>query len=149
MEGPLRFARGHERMDLPSGLDTSSINLGDLLNQTPGRECDFGQCLPTVNSLVGADDAAEIGLCVVNPIACGIIFTGAVIAYEIWIHRTQSIPSAPSIDEDCALWRSSTTPGLGTKCYYDCPKLGELCKKYSTTTLCPLHSPSWDLGPCD
>ena len=35
--------------ELPPGLNTSPMSLGDLLSQTPGTECDFGVCAPTGN----------------------------------------------------------------------------------------------------
>ncbi|MGA7634061.1 MAG: RHS repeat-associated core domain-containing protein [Terriglobales bacterium] len=130
--------------ELPSGQN-SPLNLGDLLSQTPGTECDFGLCLPGGNPFVGVDDAAEIGLCVVNPIACGIIFTGAVIAYEIWIHRqTQTVPS-PRIDEACELF-ASKYDGASTECFYTCSQLGELCQ--TVEGKCPRVEWSYNLVPC-
>jgi RHS repeat-associated protein len=132
--------------ELPPGLNTSPLSLGDLLSQTPGTECDFGQCLPG-NSFVGVDDTIEIGLCAANPIACGVIFTGAVIVYEVWKHLpTTQTPQIP-MDQECIL-DFTYSEGPYRKCYYTCPEVGDKCSRKKSTEQCPGTANVADLGPC-
>jgi hypothetical protein len=135
-----------ELSGVPGMPNTSTLSLGGLLSQTPGAECDFGGCLPLGNSVIGVDDAAEIGLCVVNPIACGIIFTGAVIAYEIWRYEQTHSNPGPELDEACELF-ASKFDGKQTECFYNCTELGEMCM--TTSGSCPRFQWSHALSPCD
>jgi hypothetical protein len=70
-------------------LKLRPATLADLLGLSPGTQCDFGVCIPIGNSLTGIEEGAGIGLCAANPLGCAIVFTGAVIAYEIWWHNHQ------------------------------------------------------------
>jgi hypothetical protein len=141
---------------LPSGLGNSPFNLGSLLGLSPGTQCgDLVGCSlgPFGAAFVGVDEAAEVGLCAMNPIACGIVFTAAVIAYEIWLHqqtRTET-QTQQSVDPECSLEKESWDPTTKwSKCYYDCSDLGlgQLCDRIPGSG-CQLSISPSKLGPCE
>src|SRR5439155_10127700 len=122
-----------ETLGLPGGLNTSPLgNLGYLFGLVPnlGFGCagDFVRCGslgPFGNSVIGVDDAAEVGICIAQPEVCALVAATALILYYYETHQVKSVPTYPDYPE-CTLF-AAEFDGSKYKCRYECPGLGELC----------------------
>jgi len=108
-------------------------------------------CTPVGNDFAQAAAAPWVVPCFSNPV-CGLTVLGigtvAVIGYEIWKHvKVEDLPWYPGIGEECERTVADYTDSP-PKCFYICPKLGELCSR-GVGGHCPLTAHSSTLGPCD
>ena len=141
----------NETLGLPQGLNLHPATLADLLGLSPGTQCDLGVCTPVGNDFAQAAAAPWVVPCFSNPV-CGLTVLGigtvAVIGYEIWKHvKVEDLPWYPGIGEECERTVADYTDSP-PKCFYICPKLGELCSR-GVGGHCPLTAHSSTLGPCD
>jgi len=139
-------SQGTGLTELPPGLDTSPLNIGDLLGQTPGTECDFGECVPA-SGFVPAIPA--VGPCLANPVCTTgaiLVTAGALIYYYSHIHQQTE---TPNYEDDCTLFKESYSPGKGILCYYDCSS-GLRCIEHQFGMLgaCELTTPEFSTDPC-